>query len=135
LTHENQLVNAFFMQYNKAAGKRGIFTSYTLGTQILNARITSDDDENVVMREADDPTTRKLAVSAAPPKYRVRPVVVTRQTTTEAGALNDIWFDPRAAAKYALACQNGFTAADSAGGLSANMQVTEWRRDLGSQSG
>jgi len=125
---EGQLLNVYFMQFAKC-DKRGIFTNYPKGLAMLQARITSDDDENVVMREGDDATTRSLAISAPPPKIRFRPVVVTRQTAAFAAAFNDIFFDPLlrnagACGSYRAGCTDGFIACDPIGGATADMLRT-----------
>lgn len=74
-------VNLFALQ--STCGKINSFTSWKKGAIVHHARVNSRSLENIVMREADDPTMETLDFSGWNPVYRVRDVTVSRQSIAE----------------------------------------------------
>ena len=75
-----------------ACGKLGVFNSYSRGVVMYNARVTSRNRQNLVMREVDEKVVRVLDISYRG-VYDLRALTVARQTIAETRNLNAIVFD------------------------------------------
>lgn len=75
----------------RSCGRADVFANYERGYIVGEARVTNESYENIVMREADDPSLQSFDVSG---QYlsKIRAVDVTRQTIAETTDINDVVF-------------------------------------------
>ncbi len=79
-------VNVYALQ--RDCGQLGQFTNWVRGAIIHHARVTTRTLDNVVKREAADPTTLAVDLSGWHPLYQVRKVAVSRPDIAETTDLN-----------------------------------------------
>lgn len=72
-------------------GSRGVWSHWERVWTILVESIEDDVLSGLSSREGGNPTTRAFNLKAFPPRVGSRRVTVSRETTTEVNAANDIW--------------------------------------------
>jgi photosystem II stability/assembly factor-like uncharacterized protein len=82
-------VNVFALQ--RTCGRADVFGNYVRGFVLGSARVSNRSFENLVMREADEPSIQSLDISART-LSKLREVTVSRQTVAETRDINDITF-------------------------------------------
>lgn len=86
---KNCPVTVFALQ--RTCGRADVFANYVRGLVLGNARVSNRGYENIVMREADEPSIQSVDISART-LSKLREVTVSRQTIAETTDLNDVTF-------------------------------------------
>lgn len=109
-------------------GSKGVFGNWERSYSIFVESVPDDVLSNLGNREGGNPTTRQFSLEAEPGRIDSREMSVSRQTTTEAQALNDIWACPSQCASECGdeigVCEHMQAAADAVGAGTANVLTT-----------